>query len=151
MEVLDGVTHMMLDAQVSVTVRSRTAVGAYASHQTLALNPLDGCTVALPSISYSMSTSRTIDRSSANFTAIFDAAADEYKSLTKQDLGTHPFAAAFGNSSSHDSVLDVFRTQAQAFDKFRKGDDKLMAWLTPIVQILSTFSGTLDGLGLVRP
>jgi hypothetical protein len=96
-----------------------------------------------------MSTShQTTDRSSTNFTAIFDAAANEYKTLTKQDLGTHPFAAAFGNSSSPDSVLDVFRTQAQAFNKFCKGDDKLMAWLTPIVHILSTFSGTLDGIGL---
>jgi hypothetical protein len=99
-----------------------------------------------------MSTSnQTTDRSSVNFTAIFDAAANEYKTLTKQDLGTHPFAAAFGSSSSPDSVLDVFQTQAQAFDKFRKGDDKLMAWLTPIVHILFTFSGTLDGIGLVSP
>jgi hypothetical protein len=99
-----------------------------------------------------MSTSnQTTDRSSANFTAIFDAAENEYKTLTKQDLGTHPFAAAFGNSSSADSVLDVFQTQAQAFDKFRKGDDKLMAWLTPIVHILFIFSGTLDGIGLVSP
>jgi hypothetical protein len=99
-----------------------------------------------------MSTSnQTTDRSSANFTVIFDAAANEYKTLTKQDLGTHPFAAAFGNSSSPDSVLDVFQTQAQALDKFRKGDDKLMAWLTPIVHILFTFSGTLDGIGLVSP
>ncbi len=99
-----------------------------------------------------MSTShQTTDRSSANFTAIFDTAANQYKTLTKQDLGTHPFAAAFENSSSPDSVLDVFRTQAQAFNKFRKGDDKLMAWLTPIVHILFTFSGTLDGIGLVSP
>jgi hypothetical protein len=99
-----------------------------------------------------MSTShQTTDRSSANFTAIFDAATNDYKTLTKQDLGSHPFAVAFGNTNSPDSVLDVFRTQAQAFNKFRKGDDKLMAWLTPIVQILFTFSGTLDGIGLVSP
>jgi hypothetical protein len=94
---------------------------------------------------------QTTDRSSVNFTAVFDAAVNKYKTLTKQDLGTHPFAAAFRNSCSPDSVLDVFRTQAQAFDNFRKGDDKLMAWLTPIVHILSTFSGTLDGIGLVGP
>ena len=105
-----------------------------------------------PTSAFPMSTShQTTDRSSANFTAIFDAAANEYKTLTKQDLGTHPFTAAFGNSSSPDSVLDVFRTQAQAFNKFREGDDKLMAWLTPIVHILFTFSGTLDGIGLVSP
>ena len=98
-----------------------------------------------------MSTSQTTDRSSANFTAIFDAATNDYKALTKQDLGTHPFAAAFENAKSPDSVLDIFRTQAQVFDKFCKGNDKLMAWLTPIVHILFTFSGTLDGIGLVSP
>ncbi|KAI0278215.1 hypothetical protein BGY98DRAFT_1096892 [Russula aff. rugulosa BPL654] len=97
-----------------------------------------------------MSTSnQTTDLSTANFTAIFDAASNEYKALTKQDLETHPFAAAFDNSNSPDSVMNIFRKQAQAFDKFRKGDDKLMTWLTPIVNILFTFSGTLgEGIGL---
>jgi hypothetical protein len=93
---------------------------------------------------------QTTDLSTANFTAIFDAASNEYKTLTKQDLETHPFAAAFETSNSPDSVMNVFRKQAQAFDKFRKGDDKLIAWLTPIVNILFTFSGTLgEGVGLV--
>ena len=98
-----------------------------------------------------MSTSnQTTDLSTANFTAIFDAALNEYKTLTKQDLQTHPFAAAFENSDSTDSVMNIFRKQAQAFDKFRKDDDKLMAWLTQIVNILFTFSGSLgEGIGLV--
>ena len=64
-------------------------------------------------------------------------------------METHTFAAAFGNAKYPDSVMDIFRTQAQAFDKFRKEDDKLMVWLTPIVHILFTFSGALDGIGLV--
>ncbi len=99
-----------------------------------------------------MSTSnQTTNPSIANFNAIFNAAANEYKTLTKQDLGTHPFAAAFQNSTSPDSVLDVFRTQAQAFDEFCNGNDKLMAWLTPIVNILFTFSSNLDGIGIVSP
>ena len=98
-----------------------------------------------------MSTSKQItDLSTANFTAIFNAASNEYRTLTKQDLETHPFAAAFENSSSPDSVMDVLRKQTQVFDKFRKGDNKLMAWLTPIVNTLLIFSGTLgEGIGLV--
>ena len=91
-----------------------------------------------------------MDLSAANFTAIFDAASNEYKSLTGQDLASHPFAATFENSNSPNSVLDVFRKQAQIFDKFCRGDDKLMAWLTPIVNILFTLSETLgEGIGLV--
>jgi hypothetical protein len=98
-----------------------------------------------------MSTSKqTTDLSTTNFTAIFDAASNEYKTLTNQDLQTHTFAAAFENSNSPDSVMNVFRKQAQAFDEFCKGDDKLMTWLTPIVNILVTFSGTLgEGIGIV--
>ena len=92
----------------------------------------------------------TTDPSTANFTAIFDAALNEYKTLTKQDIKTHPFAAAFLVYHSPHHVMDVFREQAQAFDEFRKGDEKLIAWLTPIVNILFAFSGTLgEGIGLV--
>jgi hypothetical protein len=95
-------------------------------------------------------TNQATDLSTANFTTIFDAASNEYKTLTKQDLETHPFAAAFENSNSPDSVMNIFRKQAKAFDEFRNGDDKLIAWLTPIVNILFTFSGTLgEGVGLV--
>lgn len=93
---------------------------------------------------------RTTNPSTSNFTAIFDAASQEYNTLTKQDLATHPFAAALQAYNSPDSILNVFRDQAQAFDKFRKGDDKLMASLTPIVNILFTFSDALgEGAGLV--
>jgi len=96
-------------------------------------------------------TSQTTNRSTSNFTAIFDAASNRYKSLTGQDLRTHPFAAALNNSTSPDSILNVFRNQAEAYNKFHKGNDKLMAWLTPIVHILFTFSGSLgEGIGLVR-
>ena len=93
---------------------------------------------------------QTTDPSTANFIAIFDAASNEYKTLTKQDLETHPFAAAFEITNSPESVLTIFQKHAQAFDKFRNGDDKLIARLTPIVNILLTFSGTLgEGIGLV--
>ena len=96
------------------------------------------------------SNQQTIDHSTTNFTAIFNVALNKYKKLTKQDLETHPFSAAFENSSSSDFVLDVFRKQARAFDEFRKGDNKLMEWLTPLVNILFAFSGTLEeGIGLV--
>ena len=98
-----------------------------------------------------LTSKQTTDLSTVNFTAIFEAASNEYKALTKQDLETHPFAAAFENSNSHDSVMNIFQKQAQALDKFRNGDDKLMAGLTPIVNILFIFSGTLgEGIGIVR-
>jgi hypothetical protein len=97
-----------------------------------------------------MSAISQTNQSASNFNAIFEASLIRYKSLTGQDLRTHPFAAAFDSINSPDSILKVFRKQAEALNKFRKRDDKLMAWLTPIVNILFTFSATLgEGIGLV--
>jgi hypothetical protein len=98
-----------------------------------------------------MSTSnQTTDPSTPNFNAILEAASNEYKTLTGQSLETHPFAAALEDHVSPNSVLDVFRKQARAFDAFRKGEDKLMAGLTPIVYILFSVSETLGkGISLV--
>ena len=96
------------------------------------------------------SSSKTTDLSISNFGVIFDAASKEYVTLTKKDLATHPFAAAIQVHNSPDSILNVFRNQERALDTFRKGDDKLMTLLTPIVNILFTFSGTLgEGVGVV--
>ena len=98
-----------------------------------------------------MSTSnQTTDPSTTKFNAIFEAASNEYKTLTGQGLETHPFAAALEDYVSPNSVLNVFRKQARAFDTFHKGEDKLMAWLTPIVYILFSVSETLgEGISLV--
>ena len=93
---------------------------------------------------------QVIDPSISNLTSIFEAATKEYKKLTKKDLQTHPFAAQFDACDSPAAVLDIFRKQAHAFDEFRKGDDSLMTWLDPTVNILFTCSETLgEGLSLV--
>ena len=99
-----------------------------------------------------MSTSNeTTDAPPTNFTAIFEAASNKYKTLTGQDLRTHPLSIELENySNSPDSILGVFRKQAKALDKFHNGDDKLMKSLTPIINILFTFSTTAGAnIGLV--
>ena len=93
---------------------------------------------------------QTTDTSTSNLTAIFEAASHEYRTLAREDLETHPFVSALDGYNSPDPILDIFRKQVKAFDKFRKGDDKLMALLSSIVNILFTFSETLgEGVGLV--
>src|SRR5579863_4618488 len=88
--------------------------------------------------------------SADNFTALFNAASTEYARVTGKRLDTHPFAAQLDACDSPKAVSDLLRTQAQAFDKFRKGDEKLIPWLDPTVHILFTFLGTLgEGIGLV--
>jgi hypothetical protein len=88
--------------------------------------------------------------STDNFTAIFNVASTEYQTVTGNRLDTHPLAAQLNACHSPESISNVLRTQAQTFGTFRKGDEKLMAWLDPIVHILFTFSATLgEGIGLV--
>jgi hypothetical protein len=88
--------------------------------------------------------------STVNFTVIFNAASNEYFRVTGKHLHTHPFSAQLDVCHSPEAVSDVLRTQAREFNKFRKGDEKLMTWLGPIVHILFTFSATLgEGIGLV--
>jgi len=89
-------------------------------------------------------------QSTDNFTAIFQAASREYQRVTGKPLDTHPFSKQLDSCNSPEAVSNVLRTQAQAFSKFRQGDEKLMAWLDPTVNILFTFSATLgEGIGLV--
>jgi len=90
--------------------------------------------------------------STDNFTAIFNAASTEYARVTRKRLDTHPFAAQLDTCDSPKAVLDLLLTQAQAFSKFRWGDEKLMAVLDPTVHILFTFSAMLgEGVSLVSP
>jgi hypothetical protein len=78
------------------------------------------------------------------------AAKSEYQRITGQALGNHPFAAQLDSCVSQKDVSNVFRVQAQVFSNFRRGEDKLMARLDPIVNILFLLSEMLrDGIGLV--
>ena len=97
-------------------------------------------------------TNQTAGISTDSFTAIFNIASTEYQTLTGNHLDTHPLATQLETCDSPEAISNVLRTQAQAFSKFRKGDEKLMTWLDPIVYILFTFSATLgEGIGLVSP
>jgi len=88
--------------------------------------------------------------SANNFTAIFSAASAEYQRVTGKHLDTHPFATQLDTCDSPTAISGLLRMQAQALIKSQKGDQKLMAWLDPIVHILFTFSATLgEGIGLV--
>ena len=92
----------------------------------------------------------TATSSTSNFIAIFEAASKEYKKLTKQDLKTHPFSVEFDGCDSPDAVMSIFRKHAEIFDEIRKGDERLMKWLDPMVNILFTFSAVIgEGVGLV--
>jgi hypothetical protein len=96
------------------------------------------------------SSSRTDSPSIDNFTAIFASAESEYQRVTGNRLETHPFADQLQTCDSPEDVSKIFRTQVHALRNFRQGDERLMKWLDPTVNILFIFSSTVaEGIGLV--
>jgi hypothetical protein len=95
-------------------------------------------------------TNPTAGPSTDHFTAIFNVASTEYQTVTGNRLDTHPFAAQLNACHSPEDISNLLRMQAHAFRKFRRGDEKLMTWLDPIVHILFVSSATLgEGIPLV--
>ena len=90
-------------------------------------------------------------RSNDNFAAIFQAALNEYENVTGKPLRAQPFATQLDGCDTPQAISNVLRSQAQAFNESPSGNEKLMEYLGPTVDVLFTFSGTLgEGIGLVR-
>ncbi|KAH9177933.1 hypothetical protein EDB89DRAFT_2239684 [Lactarius sanguifluus] len=89
---------------------------------------------------------------SSDFRSILDAALSEYKKKTGKELLDHPLATELRQCDSVDVILAIFQGQAEAFQQFRDGDQMLMKWISPMVDVLFTFSGTLsEGVALAFP
>ncbi|KAH9040901.1 hypothetical protein EDB83DRAFT_1641333 [Lactarius deliciosus] len=78
-------------------------------------------------------------------TSSIDAALSEYKK-TGKELLDHQLAVGVRRCDSVDAVLAIFQGQAEAFQKFRAGDQRLMKWISPVVGVLYKFSETLGGV-----
>jgi hypothetical protein len=89
----------------------------------------------------------------SHFQLLFDAALMEYETQTKLKLVDHPFYLKLNTCDSVQSITTAVLDQAQAFQKFRGDDGKVMKCLKGAVRalhILST-SGVLGGsISLVR-
>jgi hypothetical protein len=103
----------------------------------------------------SSSTLGQASTSSSNLKSILDAALSRalshYKDKTASGNGLldHPLAIEMHRCDSVDAIKAVFQGQAEAFQQFRDGDQRLMRWITRVVDVLYTVSETLDGV--VRP
>jgi hypothetical protein len=88
--------------------------------------------------------------STSNFQAIFSNALKAYERQTNKDLNTHPLAAQLQTCDSPTAILALLQGQVQQFDQSQSGDERLMKWLNPTVNVLYAFSATLgEGVGLV--
>ena len=89
---------------------------------------------------------------SLNFKSIFDAALTDYKKKTGNELLHHPLATQLQRCDSVDAIVAIFQGQAEAFQQFQDGDQRLMKWIAPVVDVLYKFSGTFGAAaGIVRP
>jgi hypothetical protein len=74
---------------------------------------------------------------------ILDKALDEYREQIGVELDKHPFADELRGRDSPDDILKLFEAKANAFKAYRDGNRKLINWLSPVVQVISTLSGVL--------
>ena len=89
---------------------------------------------------------------SSNFKSILDAALSAYKKKTGKELLDHPLATEVRRCESVDGILTILQGQAREFQRFRDGDQRLMKWISPVVDVLYKFSDTLGvAAGTVRP
>ena len=102
-------------------------------------------------------TAPSTSTSQSNFASIFNAALESYKRKTKKDLASHPLLPNLQSCQSPEAVLAVIREQVSgggggASNQSRNDDDDgLTKWVTPTVNVLHSFSGTIgQGVGLVN-
>ncbi|KAN0141499.1 hypothetical protein V8E53_000744, partial [Lactarius tabidus] len=97
----------------------------------------------------SSSTSGQTSTPSSDFKSIINTglsrALNEYKNKTGKPLLDHPLAAELQRCDSVDAIKAILQVQAEAFQQFRDGDKRLMRWINPVVDVLSTFSDTIGG------
>ncbi|KAI9437515.1 hypothetical protein H4582DRAFT_279224 [Lactarius indigo] len=88
--------------------------------------------------------------SSSNIRSMLDAALDEYKKKTRDDLLSHQLANELKTCDSVDAVLNILRDQSKAFEK--SGDQRLMKSIDSLAHAVYTFPQDLgDGAGLESP
>jgi hypothetical protein len=93
-----------------------------------------------------MSSSTAVQTSStpsSDFNSVFDAALSEYKKKTSGGLLEHPLAEQLKRCDSIGAISAILQGQAREFQQFRDGDQRLMKWINPMVDVLFTFSATL--------
>ena len=85
----------------------------------------------------------------SNYQVILDALAS-YADQTGVVLSTNPFADKLQHSDSPEAILELLHEREKAFKEYREGNRKIITWITPAVQVLHSFGGTLgESLSLV--
>ena len=96
--------------------------------------------------------STSLSTSPSDLNSILHAALSEYKEKTGGGLLEHPLAKEVKKCDSIGAISAILQGQAREFQQFKDGDQRVMKWIDPMVETLSTFSETLGGVAsIVRP
>ena len=86
----------------------------------------------------------------SSFLSVFNAALENYKYRTKEDLLSHPLLPDLQSCDSPEAILAILREKIPAFSQSKNDDDGLSKWVAPTVNVLCSFSATLGGgIGVV--
>jgi hypothetical protein len=80
--------------------------------------------------------------STSNVQSIIDALVD-YTNITGIDLSKNPFAAAIEPANSPGAILELLQEREKAFKDYQEGNRRLISSLSPVVNVIQTFSGIL--------
>jgi hypothetical protein len=89
-----------------------------------------------------MSSSAQATSSHSNFQLIIDALAD-YAKLTGIDLSKSPSAEKLKLSNSPQAILILLEEREKAFKEYRDRNRRLINCISPVVEVIHAFSGTL--------
>jgi hypothetical protein len=99
----------------------------------------------------SSSTQGQTSAPSSDFKWILDETLRKYKEKTGKPLLDDLLLAKLKQCESVDAIKGILQGQAEAFQQFRDGDQRLMKWISMTIDVLCTFSDILGGVaGIVH-
>ena len=66
-----------------------------------------------------------------------------YTKITGIDLSKHSFAAAIEQVNSPGAILELLQERQKEFKDYREENARLINYLSPVVNVIQTFSGVL--------
>jgi hypothetical protein len=90
-----------------------------------------------------MATAPSTSTPHSNFETIFNTALETYKRKTKKDLTSHPLLPSLQSCNSAEAIITVLRDQVPVSNQSRNGDDRLVRWVAPTVNVMYAFSATM--------
>jgi hypothetical protein len=92
----------------------------------------------------------TSSTSSTSNTRLIADAFEKYAKITGKDLSKNTFAAALEQSDSPEAILELLHEREKAFKEYREGNRRLINCLSPVVNVVQSFSDVLgEAVGLV--